>query len=156
MDDRLLHPADERVKAAEAGLWWRSGNGPGLIECRRAPVKGIDRHLLELLQSVCQRLGIHMVIADVDSGRYPKSSRHRHGRAVAISQLSHHGNDLRPCTLANPVAKELVTYLLNHGFRVGEGRENPGPGLLFGPIWHCYNNTGQDFSDRLRISLGKK
>lgn len=152
----LLHPSGIRRFAGKDGIWYSPAGG-GIIECATAPRIGIDANLYGCLKVAVDALKLHVVISSVDTGVHKANSRHRLGLAVDIDRIGPVG--VLPVALVTPSDRDayaLVKWLLERGFKAGEGRGNPGPGVLWGPIHSDYNPSDANHGDHVHISLGRK
>lgn len=153
----LLHPSGVLRFARMKGIWYsRADQGGGVIECSRAPLMGIDGSLFGLLKVLVDQLHLHIVINSVDTGRHALDSRHYLHLAVDINKIAHVGEPLAQVTILNEHALAVVHWLLGHGFQIGEGPHNPGPGVLLGPVGSAFNPSSSDHSGHLHCSLGRR
>ena len=154
--EELLHPAGVRRFAGDAGIWYHNPEG-GIIECVTAPTKGVDANLFGCLKVQVDRMKIHIVISSVDTGKHARTSRHYAGLAVDICRIGPVGQSPVPIVTASSLqARSYVAWLLAHGYKIGEGKSNPGPGVLWGPVHSHYNPSGIGHSDHVHQSLGRK
>lgn len=149
----LLHPSYRRRFAGRAGTWYHQR---GLIECLRAPYKGVDENLFGILKVVADTLALQLVISSVDTNRHATHSRHYVGLAVDLWQIGPVDGRLQIASPRNPEAVAVVEFLLARGFEPAEGRTNPGPAVLLGPPRTRYNRSPADHDDHLHLSLGRK
>ena len=126
----------------------------GQIVFARAPLHGIDTHLLRVLEAAVDDLEVVLHVSSVDTGagQHVPNSRHFHGCAVDIDQIGLTGHPLQVASLANKEARELVAWLIEKGFH--GGHENGDyPACLFGPVGSKYNRTQIDHTHHCHISL---
>lgn len=153
----LLHPSGVLRFARTKGIWYdRTHAGGGLIECSKAPLLGIDENLFGVLKVLVDSLLLHIVVNSVDTGRHATNSRHYAHLAADINKIALVGEKLPRVTILNEHTFAVVHWLLGHGFRIGEGAYNPGPGLLLGPIGSVFNPSDTDHSTHLHMSLGRR
>lgn len=150
----LLCASGERRFGKQGGVWFDADGGK--IVCLTPPNKGIDSHLFGVLKVVVVQLHLVIHLTSVDTGGHVRNSRHYYGRAVDIGSVYHHGPGVpeRAATLDNSDAVEMVHYLLEHGFKVGEGK--PTPAIIFGPPGTKWNPTRIEHAHHLHCSLPVK
>src|SRR5207237_4942227 len=93
--EALLHPSGVLRFAGKAGRWY---TGRGVIDCLRAPLRGVDANLFGVLKAIVDTLGLVIVIASVDTGAHVKGSRHYQNRAVDLGLIGFTGRASDPVT----------------------------------------------------------
>lgn len=145
-----LKASGVRINGGKEGVWYDDGKGK--ITCVKAPVVGIDSHLLTLTEDVVSDLGLSLTINSVDTGQHVPDSRHYDGRAEDIDELHPYGSDPIPVTLANPHAVAFVDHLIANGFTAGH-ENGPYAAVLFGPVGTKWNMTDVPHEHHIHVSV---
>jgi hypothetical protein len=146
-----LKASGARILAGIAGSVYHHH---GQILITRAAVKGIDSNLLRVLEAAVDDLEISIEINSIDTGagQHVPTSRHFHGCAVDIDRVGLVGHPLEEAHIANKEARELVQWLIDHGFVAGH-ENGPYPAVLFGPVGCKWNRTQIGHVSHLHVSL---
>lgn len=147
-----LRATGVRVHGGEVGEVYKN---VGKITFARAPIKGADENLFACLKIAADQLKLWIGCSSIDTGTHTKGSRHYTGRAADISEVTPM-TDSSPnaAFLTNSDAVRLVTYLLEEGFHVGEGK--PWAAVLFGPPRSRWNSSIVDHRDHVHVSIGPR